>query len=120
MECSKKETTRRSPRLSVDMKGRLVGRASWEISIVDLSLCGCLVRCPALLDGGAIVDVELEVGGRELLVKGRVISASLDGAALPGSQCYLVALEFLSLPAHEGADLRHYLDGESRRRAGPA
>jgi hypothetical protein len=122
MECSKsgRETGRRSRRLAVDLTGRLVGRTTWDISVVDLSLGGCLLGCPAMLDNGAIVDVRLDVSGHDMLLKGRVISVSLDGTSLSDCQRFLVALEFLSVPACEGALLRRYLDEKLRRRAEPA
>jgi len=111
----KDSSDRRSLRIPVDLRGSLRHRASWSVAIQDLSLTGCLAQCPASLDAGAIVDVDLEVGPGVLTTKARVIDASLDGAALLTAMQYLVGLEFLGLAAREEADLRRFLQTESRR-----
>jgi hypothetical protein len=111
----KDDPTRRSPRVPVGIQGVLVGRSSWDVSILDLSLNGCLVQCPEKLDRGAIVDVHVPVGHQKLEIKGRVVHASVDGAALPQARLYLVGVEFLALPAVEEQDLRRFLESELRR-----
>ncbi len=101
--------------MPVYIRGRLTGRSSWNVSIVDLSLSGCLVQCPAALDQDAIVDVELDTGTAKIVVKARVVYASLDGSALPVATRHLVGLQFLGLRAQEEADLRRFLGDELRR-----
>ena len=46
---------RRAPRLPVDLEGSLRGRVVHPVRLLDLSLTGCLVRCDARLDPGAIL-----------------------------------------------------------------
>jgi PilZ domain len=105
---------RKTPRVSVQLAGRVTGRCDWKVGIVDLSLSGCLVQSPAALDGGAIIDVHVEIPGQSLSLKGRVVYSSLDGASL-GHHRYLVGLEFMGLPAREEQGLRLYLEHEGRR-----
>ena len=45
MTASKPASRRRAPRLSVERPGRLKGRLPHAITVIDLSLTGCLVRC---------------------------------------------------------------------------
>ena len=117
MTVSKPATRRRAPRLSVDRPGRLKGRLSHEITVIDLSLTGCLVRCGTLLDSGAIMDFEMSLDDGPLQAKVRVADASMDGSREGDerSGC-LAGLEFLALPPREGARLRRFLDEERRRR----
>jgi len=120
MTASKPATRRRAPRLTVDRPGRLQGRLPHEITVVDVSLTGCLVRCGTLLDIGAILDFEMSLDGEgPLRSKVRVADASMDGSR-PGDERsgFLAGLEFLALPPREGARLRRFLDEERRRRRG--
>jgi hypothetical protein len=110
------DAIRRWPRAAVDLRGTITGRTTWSVSVVDLSLGGCLVQCPAALDRGSIVDVSLTVAGQGLTVRGRVAHASLDGPALPVALRYLVGLEFLGLPVREERQIRQFLDDVLRRR----
>jgi hypothetical protein len=105
---------RKTLRVSVQLAGRVIARADWKVGIVDLSLSGCLVQSPTTLDGGSIIDVHVEIPGRRLSLKGRVVHSSVDGASL-GSRRYLVGLEFMGLPAREEQDLMLYLESEGRR-----
>jgi len=111
------DAVRRWPRIPVELRGELTGRASWNVSIQDLSLGGCLVQCDAALDRGSIVDVAVQLGsGQSVDVKGRIVHASLDGALLPRALRYLVGVEFLAVPVREEKVLRQFLESESRRR----
>jgi hypothetical protein len=110
------DAIRRWPRAPVDLRGTITGRVTWSVSVVDLSLGGCLVQCPAALDRGSILDVRLTVSGRGLALRGRVSHASLDGPALPAALRYLVGLEFLGVPVREERQLRQFLDEALRRR----
>src|SRR4029453_16960114 len=84
------DAVRRWPRIPVALRGALTGRASWHVSIQDLSIGGCLVQCDAALDRGSIVDVAVQLGpGQSVDVKGRIVHASLDGALLPPPLRYL-------------------------------
>lgn len=108
---------RRAPRLSTDLAGSICGRATHGVKVVDLSLSGCLVQCDTALDRGAILDLTLSLGPDALATKVRVSESSLDGTAPPGAPPrYLAGLEFLSLGARGGAQLRRFLDEERRRR----
>ena len=109
-------SARRATRVPVDLRGSLRHRVSWDVTVQDLSLTGCLLQCPTDLDPGAIVDVRFEMGPRLLAAKARVVDAAMDGEALPGSSRYLVGLEFLGLPVREQTDLRVFLEEEARRR----
>lgn len=109
---------RRAARLPIRVPGSLSGRSSRPITLVDVSLTGCLVRCGTLLDQGAIFDLRTELGGEAFVAKVRVTSASLDGAPSEGDAPCLAGLEFLSLPALEGARLRRFVEQERRRRRG--
>jgi hypothetical protein len=118
MTVSKQVWRRRAPRLSVDRPGRLSGRLPQAIAVLELSLTGCLVRCGTLLDLGAILDLEIALDDGPLTAKVRVADASVDGAVTgPDRPGCLAGLEFLGLPAREGARLRRFLDEERRRRS---
>ena len=108
---------RRAPRLAVDLEGSLTGRVVHPIRLVDLSLTGCLVRCDALLEPGAILDLRLQVDDGPLTAKVRVIDSSLDGAAAAGrAPGALAGLDFVSLAAQDQTRLRRFLEDERRRR----
>src|SRR5262245_23788462 len=102
---------RRAPRLPVTIAGTLSGRSSRPVTLVDLSLTGCLLRCDAALDRGSIHDLELPLAERGLRAKARVTETSRDGGELG----FLVGLEFLQLKARDMASLRAFLDAEARR-----
>ena len=108
---------RRAPRMAVELPGTLVSRRSRTVTVVDVSLTGCLVQCGSLLDPGAILDLKLALDQGPLAAKVRVAESYVDGAAAPAeSQRFLAGLEFLSLPAREATRLRRFLDEERRRR----
>jgi hypothetical protein len=89
------------------------------VTVVDLSLTGCLVRGSAALDRGTILDLRLELLPRPLEVKVRVADSSVEGESLSsGSPHYLTGLEFLGLPAGAAARLGRFLAPERRRRGG--
>jgi hypothetical protein len=108
---------RRADRLPLEVPGLLSGRSPRPVSLVDLSLTGCLVRCDSLLDHGAILDLRTELEGEPFAAKVRVTGASVDGAAAGDAHC-LAGLEFLSLPALESARLRRFVERERQRRRG--
>jgi hypothetical protein len=108
-------SARRAIRVPVELRGSLRHRVSWDVTVQDLSVTGCLLQCPGDLDPGAIVDVSLEMGPRLLAAKARVVDAAVDGEAPAGRSRYLVGLEFLGLPAREETNLRAFLDEESQR-----
>jgi PilZ domain len=105
---------RKSPRVPIELPGSLSGRAPRPVTVVDLSTRGCLVRCAARLDPGAILDLGLKLDSHYLTTKVRVTEAYLDGTANDAS--YMAGLEFLSLPARDEIRLRQFLDEEGRRR----
>lgn len=109
-------SARRSMRVPVELRGSLRHRNAWDVIVQDLSLTGCLLQCPTGLDGGAIVDVSLDLGPSRMSTKARVVDVSIDGSTLPVASRYLVGLEFLGLPVREESDLRSFLEGEARRR----
>jgi hypothetical protein len=112
---------RRSNRVPVDLPATLIGRTRHEVRLVDLSITGCLVRGDAHLDEGAIVDLELALGGQLVGVKVRVAAGYVDGTALDaGAAGFLVGLTFLDLTTAEQAALRAFLERERRCRADSA
>lgn len=111
---------RRDPRVPVELPASLSGRRPTAVTVVDLSLRGCLVRCEKALDEGAILDLSLELEGSPLSVKVRVADSSLDGGSLSGEKRHLSGLQFLSLPAADELRLRSFLESERRRRSAHA
>jgi c-di-GMP-binding flagellar brake protein YcgR len=107
---------RRAPRLPMDVEAALSGRTTRSVRLMDLSLTGCLVRCPDRLDPGAILDLRLSLDGADFTAKVRVAEASLEGASpTADSPSYLAGLEFLGLAAREETELRLFLDTRRRR-----
>jgi PilZ domain-containing protein len=108
---------RRARRVAVALPGTLRGRQARAVTVVDLSLTGCLLRLEAPLDAGSIHDLELPLSGSALQAKGRVTESSQDGDAVAegGPARFLVGLEFLQLKAQDQAGLRAFLDQEARR-----
>lgn len=115
MTATKPASRRRAPRLSVDRPGSLKGRRPRAITVMDLSLTGCLVRCDTLLVHGAILDLEIVLDDGPLPMRVRVVESSLDGAAVAEAGACLAGLEFVGLPPREDARLRRFLDEEKRR-----
>ncbi len=89
------------------------------MTVVDLSLTGCLVRGHAALDRGAILDFELNLAPGPFEVKVRVAGSSIEGESLAsGPPQYLTGLQFLGLPADAAARVSRFLATERRRRGG--
>ena len=110
---------RRSPRVPVHLSGSLSGRSRRAVTIADVSLTGCLVRCDSLLDHGAILDLTTELDGEPFVAKVRVTGASVDGAPASTSDGRCVAgLDFLSLPPLQAARLRRFIEQERQRKRG--
>jgi len=107
---------RRAARLAVEVEGTLVGRVSHPVRLVDLSASGCLLRCAALLDAGAILELRLQIASHPFAAKARVVDSSLDGSAGADGTGSLTSLEFLGLAARDEAALRRFLEEERRRR----
>lgn len=108
---------RRAPRLATSLGGRLAARRPHPVTVLDLSLTGCLVRCDALLEPGAILDLEVLLLPEPLHAKVRVADSSVDGSAgAARAEPYLAGLEFLGLAPRESDRLRRFLDEERRRR----
>jgi hypothetical protein len=116
MTASKPASRRRAPRLSVERSGTLKGRLPHPITVIDISLTGCLVRCGTLLKAGAILDFEMALEDGPLPAKVRVADASVDGSATAEGAGCLAGLAFLGLPPREESRLRRFLDEERRRR----
>ena len=119
MEKAREGGGRRAPRLAVELPGSLVSRRSRAVTVVDLSLTGCLVRGDTALDTDQVLDLRTELGSAPFTAKVRVTESYLDGSAGPGAPPrYLAGLAFLGLQAEEAARLRRFLDQERRRRRG--
>jgi len=88
------------------------------VTVLDISLTGCLVRAEQRLDAGSIHELELQLEGQPLAARARVSEASVDGAAAEGAPRYLVGLEFLGLGAREEALLRGFLETARPRHDG--
>ena len=98
------------------LAGRLAGRIALPVTIVDLSVTGCLVQCDALLDPGAILGLAMEIGGPAIDARVKVADSYVDGSAPEGVARYLAGVEFLGLMPHAADRLRRFLDEERRRR----
>ena len=110
---------RRAARKAIDISGSLSGRARRPVTVVDLSLTGCLVRGEAAFDRGAILDLRLDLSARPLDVKVQVVDSSVEGESLAaGLPHYLTGLQFLGLPAGAADRLARLLTTERRRRGG--
>jgi hypothetical protein len=108
---------RRAPRLATRLAGSLAGRVAHPVTVLDLSLTGCLVECGCLLDHGAILDLDVDVAGQPLNARVRVAESYVDGLATPQPAAgFLAGLEFLGLPPLEADRLRRFLFDERRRR----
>lgn len=107
---------RRAPRLPMRLAGRLAGRVPHPVTVVDLSLTGCLVQCGVLLVPGAILDLAVDTGGPTLEARVKVAEACMDGSAAEAAPRYLAGLEFLGLTPQAADRLRRLLDEERRRR----
>ena len=119
MEKAREGGGRRAPRLAVQLPGALVSRRSRAVTVIDLSLTGCLVRCDAALDADQVLDLRTELGSAPFTAKVRVTESYLDGSTGSGAPPrYLAGLAFLGLQAQEAARLRRFLDEETRRRRG--
>jgi len=119
MEKAREGGGRRAPRLAVQLPGALVSRRSRAVTVIDLSLTGCLVRCDAALDADQVLDLRTELGSAPFTAKVRVTESYLDGSTGSGAPPrYLAGLAFLGLQAQEAARLRRFLDEERRRRRG--
>ncbi len=116
----KEAVRRRSPRVEIRLEGSLCGRSTRGVTVVDLSLSGCLVQCDALLDHGAILDLRMDLDREPFTAKVQVSEASLDGSASAAPPRYLAGLRFLSLPVQEESRLMRFLDEERRRRSADA
>ncbi len=86
--------------------------------MLDLTPLGCLLRTPAALGGGEVLDLRIDLPDGPLRVKARVAESSVDGSSPPGAPGSLAGLEFLGLSAADGPRLRAFLESESRRSAG--
>jgi hypothetical protein len=119
MEKAREGRGRRAPRLAVELPATLVSRRPREVTVVDLSLTGCLVRGDAALDTDQVLDLRTELDSAPFTAKVRVTESYLDGSTGSGAPPrYLAGLAFLGLQAQEAARLRRFLDEERRRRRG--
>ncbi len=106
---------RAAPRLATRLAGSLVGKKRFDVEVLDLSLSGCLVRCPARLDRGLIMDLTLQIEGQQFSAKVRVADSSQDGEAGSGDRQHLVGLAFLALRPDGEQLLRRFVQQERRR-----
>src|SRR5258708_15454750 len=97
----------RSPRLSIELEATLSGRSSRPVTVIDLSLSGCLVQCDALLERGTVLDLSMQIDAAPFAAKVQVAEACVDGESLtaqaPG---FLAGLRFLGMPAAAAMRLR--------------
>ena len=100
------------------LAARLAGRVSHPVTVVDLSVTGCLVQCGVRLVSGAILDMDIDIDGTEApwRAKVKVAESYLDGSAAQAAPRYLAGLGFLALTPQAADRLRRLLDEERRRR----
>jgi c-di-GMP-binding flagellar brake protein YcgR len=116
-ERAKSGSVRRAPRLVTRLPAILQGRHRFDVEVLDLSLRGCLARCPSCLDRGLVMDLTLAIPGETFAAKVRVATASRDGEADEvAGPSFLTGLEFLTLPPGGEQALQRFLDQERRRR----
>jgi PilZ domain len=72
---AKDSVRRRAPRVPIRLDGSLAGRTPRGVTVVDLSLTGCLVKCDTLHDHGAILDLRLDLGPEPFVAKVQVTEA---------------------------------------------
>jgi hypothetical protein len=114
---AKASSMRRAPRLATRLSAVLQGRSRYEVEILDLSLRGCLARCPVALDRGQVMDLTLTMSADPVAVKVRVADTSQDGESAAGTQpAFLTGLEFMMLAPDGEHLLRQFLNEEQRRR----
>jgi hypothetical protein len=102
--------------MPVSLQGTLRARLSRPVTLVDLSVTGCLVRMAEPLDNGSIHDLEVRLPGGGVQAKARVTEASRDGANAAGDVArFLVGLDFFQVSARDQASLRGFLESEARR-----
>jgi hypothetical protein len=107
--------------MPIRLAGRLASRTSREVTVLDLSLTGCLVRCPSRLLHGAILDLSVTLGAEPFRAKVRVAQAFIEGEAGDArGQGYLAGLEFMGLQAVEHVRLVRFLEEARRRRSAHA
>jgi hypothetical protein len=117
MMAGRDASRRRAPRLPIERDGWLTGRRRRPVKVLDLSSSGCLVRCDAPLDPGAILDLQVSLATDPLTAKVRVTNSCVDGSVPAGEPPrFLAGLSFLGLSAREQAGLRRFLEDERRRR----
>lgn len=111
---------RRAPRVRLALEGSLTGRRNvrWDVGVLDLSLSGCLVRCPGHLGAGEILDLRLALGDETVVAKVQVADSSVDGAG--DSPGFLVGLRFFALQVDDERRLRAFIEGERRRASASA
>lgn len=111
---------RRTPRVPIGGEAVLAGRTRRAATLVDLSLSGCLVRCDAPLDHGAILDLTFRLGDEPFAAKVRVAECPLDGAQSEAAPVYLAGLEFVGLSARAEGRLLRFLGTRRRSADAPA
>ena len=106
---------RRAERVPVAIEGRLEGRSAGTVTVVDLSLTGCLVRGTRALEPGAIFDLRVPLPAFEMVAKVRIADCSRDGTSPGDAPVWLSGIEFLTLSVEHRDHLRHFLEGARRR-----
>jgi c-di-GMP-binding flagellar brake protein YcgR len=109
------ERRRRTTRVRVQAEGQLVGRTQTSVSLLDLSLSGCLTRCTKAVEPGAIFDLRVPLPTFELRAKARVADCSRDGASPEEAPTWLAGIEFLAVSVEQLEQLRLFI-AEARPR----
>jgi hypothetical protein len=117
---AREDALRRTRRQQTRLTGSILERdGSIDVTVIDLSQRGCLVRMARPLSRCRVVDVVFSEA-RQIHAKARVVDCSQDGDS--SAECgasYLAGLEFLTLSAEDADLLRRLLDllpegGQSR------
>ncbi len=82
----------------------------WEGSVVDLSLCGMLVRLRRPLNPGSAYFVKLVFGNRVAVVEARVVRV------VERDEDCLAGMEFLVLSPEDAESLQSHFSGLARGR----
>ena len=90
--------------------GEVVGEVTvfQPMTILDMSDCGAQIETPYKLQNDSLHDFRLTLGGRSVVVKGRVVYCQI-GELREGTVLYRSGVEFIEPSAHALAAIRDFV-----------